>query len=300
MNRELAGLCASCAQGRLAPAAATASRPAGLASRMYSTGPTSATCLRAAPSPSQPTPRRGPATQRRWLSGTSASRSQGTTASPAGGEEEEGGRNTRTTGHKPLPYYALFPQTLPGGAPPDGPFDIDVRALRREFLQLQAASHPDYYHSAQVATSEGSPPSSSSSHSEPRRKAEALSSHINSAYRTLSSPLLRAQYVLAERYGVDLAGDEASRATGPADPALLMEVLEAREAIEEAASEADLEGVSGENDARAEAAVRGLARALEAGDVQAAVREAVRLRYWENIRESVRDWEEGGSGVVHH
>lgn len=247
-------------------------------------------------------------------------RSQETTTTPSGEEEVQTRKTTSSTGgFRPLPYYALFPQTLPAGAPPDGPFDIDVRALRREFLQLQAASHPDLHHSASydttttTATTTASstsktedsptPPSSASSrssHSSPRRRAEALSSHINSAYKTLSSPLLRAQYILAERHGVDLAGDEAARATGPADPALLMEVLQARETIEEAGSESDLEALAAENDARVGEAVGALGRALERGDVAGAVREAVRLKYWENIRESIRNWEGGKPVVLQH
>ncbi|KUI65986.1 J-type co-chaperone JAC1, mitochondrial [Cytospora mali] len=311
VNRELAGVCASCAQRRLAPATATASRSFALASRTYSTGASLAAPRRAGTaSSSSITPPR-PAPQRRWLSGSSALRSQGTTTTKKVGEKEE--EETRTkTDYKPLPYYALFPQTLPDGAPPDGPFDIDVRALRREFLQLQAASHPDYHHSAQTTTTttttttteDPSTPSkttsSSKSHSEPRRKAEALSSHINSAYKTLSSPLLRAQYILAERYGIDLAGDEASRISGPPDPELLTEVLYARETIEDAGSEKDLEGLTAENDARIEEAVSRLGRALEEGDIAGAVVETVRLRYWENIRESVRNWEGGGSVVLQH
>ncbi|ROW00300.1 hypothetical protein VMCG_07274 [Cytospora schulzeri] len=307
VNRELAGLCASCAQRRLAPTTATAPRPAALASsRMYSTRTQTvlASPKRAVTTPSssslqpQTQQRRVPAGEtKRWLSGSPAE------------EKEEGGKRETGTEDKALPYYALFPQTLPNGAPPDGPFDIDVRALRREFLQLQAASHPDYYHSAQTTTttdddSSSTNPSSSSStsttHSEPRRKAEALSSHINSAYRTLSSPLLRAQYILSERHGIDLAGDEASSISGPPDPDLLMEVLHARETIEEAGSEKDLEELSRENDERIAEAVGNLARALEEGNLREAVRDTVRLRYWENIRESVKNWEGGGSVVLQH
>lgn len=205
--------------------------------------------------------------------------------------------------HAPLPYYALFPQTLPDGPPPTGLFPIDTRALRREFLQLQAASHPDFHHSASQSASESTSTStstSSSSHSTPRRKAEALSSHINSAYKTLSSPLLRAQYILASRYGIDLAGDEASTLTGPADPDLLTEVLYARETIEEAGSEKDLEGVRAENEARIEACLKSLEEAFAAEDVARATRETVRLRYWVNIRESVDSWEEGKPVVLQH
>lgn len=192
--------------------------------------------------------------------------------------------------HKPLSYYALFPQSLPSGPPPTGPFDIDVRALRREFLQLQAASHPDLHHHAAAS------PSSSSS----RSQAEALSSHINAAYKTLSSPLARAQYLLSERYGYDLAGDEASSLTGPADPDLLTEVLYARETIEDAASEKDLDGVKKENDEKIRLSLRALADAFAAEDLQTAVRETVRLRYWENIAESIHNWEEGKPILLQH
>lgn len=306
--RELAGLCASCAQGRAAHAAA-------MTSRALSTGRTAPVSpQRAGTSPQQqgqPPRTRAVPQRRRWLSGSPAPRSptQGASSSaPAGNEggEEEGAKEakqTDKTGHKPLPYYALFPQTLPQGAPPDGPFHIDVRALRREFLQLQAASHPDYHHSASETTTtdaETGATTTTNAKSDTRRRAEALSSHINSAYRTLASPLLRAQYVLAERHGVDLAGDEAAALSGPADLALLAEVMAAREEVDEAESEEDLEGPAAENEGRLRAAERALGEALERGDVQAAVAESVRLKYWENIRESIRNWEGGKPFVLEH
>lgn len=235
-------------------------------------------------------------TQHRWLS----SQSQ-----PEAVEEQD--RSQPADHTKRLPYYDLFPESLPQGPPPQGPFDIDVRALRREFLRLQAASHPDYFHSA--STSSSSSPSSSSDPAsneaaKRRRQAEATSSHINAAYKTLSHPLLRAQYILAERHGVDLAGDEAGNHTSvgaAADPALLVEVLEAREAIDEAESEADLEGPMAENEERIGRCLEGLTRAFAEGDVDGAIGEAVRLRYWESIKEGIKGWEKGvGGGLLHH
>ncbi|KAK3938065.1 HSCB C-terminal oligomerization domain-containing protein [Diplogelasinospora grovesii] len=189
-------------------------------------------------------------------------------------------------------YYALFPETLPSGPPPNGPFEIDVRALRREFLRLQAAAHPDFHHSASSS-------SSSSGHSAERRRAEATSALINSAYKTLSSPLSRAQYLLHEIYGVDLVGDEAG-SHGTADPELLMTVLEAREAVEEAQQELDLEPLRAENEGRIKDAEEALARAFKEGDLETAKSEAVRLRYWMNIRESVDNWERGKPVVLQH
>lgn len=280
-SRKLSGLCSACAPQTCAkparPPASSATRPR--SSSTKTALPTSQpACASAIP--------------RRWFSASAPSRAhdrQGTGNAPDA-EAQPSPSPARpppppkTTAHKPLPYYALFPETLPDGGPPTGAFDIDARALRREFLRLQAAAHPDLHHET---------PSG-------RRRADALSSHINAAYRTLASPLARAQYLLAERYGVDLAGDEAAAHTGPPDPALLAEVLAAREEVEDARDEADLAAVAAANEARAEACLRALAAALAAEDVEAAVREAVRLRYWENIRESVRDWEEGKPVVLQH
>lgn len=99
---------------------------------------------------------------------------------------------------------------------------------------------------------------------------------------------------------MDLAGDEAAEKSGPADPEVLMVVLEARESIEEAQREEDLEEVRGENETRIEECLEALERAFKEEDVDAAVRETVRLRYWVNIRESVDNWEEGKPVVLQH
>ncbi|KAL2127412.1 hypothetical protein VTI74DRAFT_10771 [Chaetomium olivicolor] len=202
----------------------------------------------------------------------------------------------------PFPtYYALFPETLPNGPPPQGKFHIDLRALRNEFLRLQAASHPDFHHSAasHPTPSESSGAANTSLKSPARIRAEATSALINAAYKTLSSPLLRAQYLLRELHGVDLEGDEAGAQASP-DPELLMTVLEAREAMEEAEREEDLEEVRLANEERIRESEERLGEAIEAGDVAAAKEEAVRLRYWVNIREGVRNWEKGGRVVLQH
>jgi len=172
--------------------------------------------------------------------------------------------------HTPT-HYDLFPSTLPLGPPPSGPFDIDLRALRAEFLRLQAKTHPDLH-----------PPAA-------KPRAEAASALINEAYKTLQDPLLRAQYLLSLQ-GIDMAGDEAGKVE---DQELLMDVMEAQEAIEEARSEGDLEGVRVRNARDVERSVAVLGEAFASGDWEAARRESVRLRYWVNIGEGVRDWEPG-------
>lgn len=55
-----------------------------------------------------------------------------------------------------------------------------------------------------------------------------------------------------------------------------------------------------ENDERIDNCLVSLADAFAQEDVRTAVRETVRLRYWENIRESVHNWEEGKPIVLQH
>ncbi|KAF4335734.1 molecular chaperone [Fusarium beomiforme] len=175
-------------------------------------------------------------------------------------------------------HYDIFPETLPEGPPPAGHFPIDTRALRREFLRLQARAHPDM-HPAQD-----------------KARAEAMSALINEAYKTLSNPLLRAQYLLSLR-GVDVANDETLKVE---EPELLMLVLEAREEIEDAEREEDLDEPRAANDARIAESEQILERAFQRDDIEAAKHEAVRLRYWVNIKESLDNWESGKHVVLQH
>jgi molecular chaperone HscB len=175
-------------------------------------------------------------------------------------------------------HYHLFPRSLPSGPPPNGCFTVDLPSLRKEFLQLQARAHPDLH-----------PP-------QDKNKAQALSARINEAYKTLQSPLLRAQYLLSLK-GIDTHEDETAKVE---DPELLMEVLDARERIEEAEDEADLVDMKEENDSRIQNSVTVLEGAFQKDDIELAKSEAVRLRYWVNIKESLDGWERGKPIVLVH
>lgn len=119
---------------------------------------------------------------------------------------------------------------------------------------------------------------------------------INEAYKAIQDPLKRAQYLLSLR-GVDVE-DESAKLS---ENALLMEVMEAREAVEEVEDEAELAGIREENNGRIAASVKVLEEAFAAEDVERAAQEAIRLRYWMNIEESIHGWEKGkGGGVLHH
>ena len=184
----------------------------------------------------------------------------------------------QTEARKPPTHYDLFKESLSAGPPPKGPFAVDVAKLKKEFLQLQARAHPDKHAAAD------------------KRRAEGLSAQINEAYKTLQDPLRRAQYLLSLQ-GIELAEDEAAKVE---DPALLGEVLEAREAIEEAESEEDLEPLQEVNEVRIGESLVALEDAFASGDLETAKQEAVRLRYWSNIKESLHNWEKGEPVVLVH
>ncbi|PNS18176.1 Fe-S protein assembly co-chaperone HscB [Sphaceloma murrayae] len=200
-------------------------------------------------------------------------------ALPPGSSREQSTSSTVKESLIPQTFYEYFPILLgPDRIPPKGPFKIDVKALRKEFLQLQAKAHPDLAPHGR------------------KRQAEGLSARINEAYKTLQNPLLRAQYLLSLR-GIDVAEDETAKVE---DPELLMEVLETRETIEEAQSESDLEPLKVKNEGRIEESEEILGEAFKSDDMDRAKEEAVRLRYWVNIRESIDGWEKGKPVVLVH
>jgi molecular chaperone HscB len=91
---------------------------------------------------------------------------------------------------------------------------VDEDALRRRFYELSRQHHPDFHQLAGEAEQAAS---------------LADSALVNRAYRALRDPIARVEYVVA------LEGGEASGAAKtPAPKALLMEMLEVQEALEEA------------------------------------------------------------------
>lgn len=173
-------------------------------------------------------------------------------------------------------YYSYFPGLV---APPKGPFDLDVRAMRREFLKMQQKVHPDHF----------------SSDDKKRLVAESTSSLLNKAYTTLQQPLSRAEYLLSIN-GIEMSS-EGEKLT---DSDVLMTVMEAREQIEEAQTESDLAEVKQEaKDLIAGELVR-LAELFRSGEWQGAKVSAVKLRYWQNIQKAAMDWEPGSEIRLDH
>ena len=97
--------------------------------------------------------------------------------------------------------------------------------------------------------------------------------------------------------GIDVADDETAKVE---DPELLMEVLDAREEIENAQEEEELEEMKRVNEERIEESEKVLDKAFREDDMALAKEEAVKLRYWVNIKDSLDAWEQGKPVVLVH
>lgn len=79
-----------------------------------------------------------------------------------------------------------------------------------------------------------------------------------------------------------------------------MEVLETRELIEAALEEEELRELREVNEERIMESETVLGEAFGRDDLERAREEAVRLRYWTNIKESLDAWERGKPVVLIH
>ncbi|KAG5943736.1 hypothetical protein E4U59_000104 [Claviceps monticola] len=176
-------------------------------------------------------------------------------------------------------YYKLFPQTLPDGPPPQSPFKINLRALRREYLALQAQCHPDKQDSQDQSPHQN-----------------LSSSLINEAYRNLKDPLLRAEHLLAIN-GLPTTTDDdhttLNSVPQEAKTELFTTVWQEHEKLGRAEKIEDLEALKDDTRRRIEASEEAMGRAFEERDLQTARWEVVRLRYWVRIWEAVGEWPGG-------
>jgi molecular chaperone HscB len=72
-----------------------------------------------------------------------------------------------------------------------------------------------------------------------------------------------------------------------------MTVLEVREAIEEAAFQAEIETIKAENQTRIKNVEELLKKAFREGKSEEARDRTIELRYWEGLRKACDDWEPG-------
>jgi molecular chaperone HscB len=97
--------------------------------------------------------------------------------------------------------------------------------------------------------------------------------------------------------GIDVAEDESLKVD---DPMLLMDVLDTQEEIENAQEEEDLIQMKKLNDERIAKSEEVLDGAFREENITLAKEEAVRMRYWVNIKESLDAWEKGKPVALVH
>ncbi|MEM6553494.1 MAG: Fe-S protein assembly co-chaperone HscB [Planctomycetota bacterium] len=145
-------------------------------------------------------------------------------------------------------------------------FEIDAAVLRSAMLRLTAQTHPDRY-------------------TDPIEQAEAAerSAAINRAYAELKDPERRARALLLLRGHVI---DE--KASPP--PALLMEVMEMREAMESAIESKDsaaLAGLRADAETQRGERLAAIAAAFQRDDLEAVAGQLQGLRYVERMLEQM-------------
>lgn len=195
-------------------------------------------------------------------------------------------------------FFALFPKTFPKGGPPRESFIVDQRKLRKELRSLQGQHHPDVAVKATVAGLSKDAVASD----------DGVSALLNKAYSTLRNPYTRIAHIIQVYHPehLDITEDDVSKAliakflslldeSSLEYKSMLMSVMEAHEALEFAGLEEDIEGLEEENNAKileSEQIIESLLK-KSPPDWDALMMEAIKLKYWINISNAIKEWEPG-------
>ena len=146
--------------------------------------------------------------------------------------------------------------------------ELELAALDRAYFARQREWHPDRFANRPA---------------DQRARASVEAAALNDAYRTLKDPLSRAVY-LAHLRGVDLPGDGKTID----DPDLLMEAMEAREALHEAATPAAVDFLAAKALSDIQATLKALGAMFTADDKPGLRKALLRLRYLDKFADEAR------------
>lgn len=182
--------------------------------------------------------------------------------------------------HGPVAADALFCATCNAVQPPGTrdhfarfgfapTFDIDAATLEKRYFDLQRKLHPDRF-----ATKT------------PRERAisQQQATSLNDAYETLADPLRRAAYI-AHLHGIDILNEGCNQI---ADPVVLMEAMELREAVADANSVAQVDMIAGNAQADIDVCIAELSAAFAKNDMDKASRLTTRFKYLRKLIEEAR------------
>jgi molecular chaperone HscB len=148
-------------------------------------------------------------------------------------------------------------------------FDVDAKELDRRYFALQRQLHPDRFASKSARE---------------RAVSQNQAVALNEAYETLKDPLSRAEYMLKLR-GVDVNPDGCNTVR---DPTLLMEQMEHREALAEAATREAVDAIASRTRGELERGFSAIAKAFGANDLEQAEVEITRLKYLSKLLDETR------------
>jgi molecular chaperone HscB len=180
----------------------------------------------------------------------------------------------------PLSSRALFCSTCGAVQPPGGndhfarlglprSFAIEASDLDRQYFGFQRRLHPDRFATRSAKE---------------RILSQQQAVALNEAYETLKDPLRRAAYLLRmSGRAVDIDGTATVD-----DPALLMEAMEMREALDEADSPEEVSRLVAQAEADMGTCQEDLAAAFAVDDLDGAGRLTTRLKYLSKLADEAR------------
>ncbi|GAA5971266.1 hypothetical protein JCM3765_000966 [Sporobolomyces pararoseus] len=179
-----------------------------------------------------------------------------------------------------ITHFNLLSQTqTQGGSGESFPkYSIDLKQLKKQFLNLQQKVHPDRYSEAGNGNGNGN---------EKENWAKLWSSRVNQAWKTLSNDRERAEYLLS-LYDVTIG--ESDPVT---DPELLMSIMETRELLEEAKTLDQVEQIRSQNSQQTREAIELLKKAFDETfppDLELARNLVIQLKYLDNVETVCREW----------
>ncbi|KIK70992.1 hypothetical protein GYMLUDRAFT_150309 [Collybiopsis luxurians FD-317 M1] len=157
-------------------------------------------------------------------------------------------------------YHDIF--SLPTQS---NPFIVDTTLLKQRFRQIQATCHPDTW---------------ASKGKDKQDTALALSSAVNHAYQTLLKPMSRIEYILS------INGNPMEETDKLQDNEFLMDIMAAREEIENADTPEEAEAVIQENQTMIHTTLSEIAALVEQKDWVKAKEASIRLKYLEGVRQA--------------
>lgn len=152
-------------------------------------------------------------------------------------------------------------------------FGLEREAIEQAYLERARAVHPDRFASGSTAE---------------QRAAMEASAAVNEAHRVIRDPVRRAEY-LCKLAGIDVDSNDPRRGAPTMGQAFLVEMIERREALEDARGQgpAALEAMRGSVDDELDDALDAAVRALEADDPQDAARYLVKRRYLQRLLDEI-------------